>query len=56
MLKEIEMLTKLARFIKIFHVKPSHPLERILANAVDIADVEAKIKLYERKAIKHANY
>ena len=56
MLKEIEMLTKLAKIIKIFQVKRSHPLERILSGAVDLADVEAKIKLYERKAIKHANY
>lgn len=51
------MLTKLAKIIR--KVSPKfikHPLERILANAVDTADVEAKIKLYERKAIKHANY
>ena len=51
------MLTKLAKIFK--KIKPKsdrHPLERILQNAVDIADVEAKIKQYERKAIKHANY
>jgi hypothetical protein len=51
------MLTKLAKVVKKFTQKVNkHPLERILAQAVDIADVEAKIKLYERKAIKHANY